>query len=317
MLDLTGCRVRTIDLMDTDERYLVLQLINRLYPKNPWSEAYFDWQYRQGPNGHAKLRVVEAGARIVSMYTATCKRLSLLGVERTAWMVQDVMTDPAFRGRGLLNHLATLFMADMEADNSCAYTFPNKYSENSFRRSGWTELMRVPIRIASTRQMVVDKQPRPVNSFEVETAGIWREAGIAVGVSRDPNYLNWRYGRPETGYSRFILGEENGILVLKIYDDGHRRIVHLCELFVRASFRQTLVGPTLAFVHAFARLNGAELITCWLPDGHSDLIQYERAGFMRDLANNRFIFVHGAKDVADKFVRGENWHLTQGDSDVY
>jgi hypothetical protein len=263
------------------------------------------------------VRIIESDGVVAAMYSATRKMLTLQGQERPAWMVQDVMTDSAFRGRGFLNHLATLFMAQMEADGSCGFTFPNKLSENSFRRRGWTEMMRVPLRIARARQMPVVNDPRPVAEFNAETAGIWREAAIPVGVFRNQAYLNWRYGRPETVYHRFILGDADGVVVLKIFSNGDLRTVHICELFVRAPSRPTLVGPTLAFVHSFATLNGAELVTCWLPDGHPDLPQYERAGFARDLANDRFVFTHGPRDVADVMGRADNWHLTQGDSDVY
>jgi hypothetical protein len=295
MVDLTGCRVREIDVADAGDRRLTLELINRLYPHIPWSEAHFDWQFRQGPSGPARVRVIEADGRMVATYVATRKTLSLEGQERPAWMVQDVMTDPAFRGRGFLNHLAMLFMADMAADGTCGYTFPNKQSENSFRRSGWTELMRVPVRIAAARPTAAVREPKPVISFKTETAGIWREAGFRIGVFCDRAYLNWRYGRPETVYSQFMIGDDDGVLVIKQFNDGQRRVVHICELFVRARSRSTLLGSALAFVHSFAVSNGAEILTCWLPDGHSDLAQYERAGFARDPGNDRFVFVHGPR----------------------
>jgi hypothetical protein len=317
MIDLTGCRIRNLDVADARDRRLTLELINRLYPHIPCTEAHFDWQFRQGPCGPAKVRVIEADGRLVSTYVATRKKLSLEGQECPAWMVQDVMTDPAFRGRGFLNHLAALFVADLDADGTCGYTFPNKLSENSFRRSGWTELMPVPLRIASTRPSQIVNRPKPVTSFAAETAGIWRDTGVPIGVFRDRAHLNWRYGRPATTYSRFTLGDEDGVLVLKVFDEEHRRIVHICELFVRAPARPVLVGPTLEFVHSFATIASAEIITCWLPNSHPDLNHYERAGFVRDSTNNRFVFARGPRDVIGAIGRADNWHITQGDSDVY
>ena len=315
--DLSGCCVRVISVTDVHDRKLALHLINRLYPHLPWSEEHFDWQFARGPCGQAKLRIVESGGSAVAMYAATRKRLSLNGGDTPAWMIQDVMTDPAFRGRGFLNHLAMLFMADMDSDRLCGYTFPNKLSENSFRRNGWTELMRVPLRTAKAQAATIAEPPRPVSTFEVETVEIWQAAGVGIGVVRDRDYLNWRYGRPDTEYFRFVLGDGDGVLVLKIFDAEERRILHICELFVREQSRQLLVERTLAFVHAFATANGADILTSWLPDGHPDLVHYSHAGFVRDDCNNRFIFVHGPAAMLSTICRAGSWHFSQGDSDVY
>lgn len=316
MSDLTGCSVRQIDVADAADRRATLGLINRLYPHIPWTEDHFDWQFRQGPCGPANVRVIEADGRVVSIYAATRKLLSVERKEFPAWMVQDVMTDPDFRGRGFLNHLATLFMEDMVREGACGYTFPNKSSENSFRRSGWVEAMRVPIRVASTRNFE-STAPVSVPSFEIEAGEIWSDAGLPIGVVRDRSYLNWRYGRPDTVYHRFVLGAGEGILVLKVFDDGAQKVVHICELFARAKVRSSIIKDGLKFVHFFATKHGAALVTCWLPSGHLDLAHYANSGFVRDMKNDRFVFAHGPSDVASLIRRSENWHITQGNSDVY
>ncbi len=71
-------------------------------------------------------------------------------------MVQDVMTHPNYRGRGFLHWLATVCLEDMRNDGAIGYTFPNKLSEGSFRRTGWAELSPIPLRSKDLR--LTDRQ---------------------------------------------------------------------------------------------------------------------------------------------------------------
>lgn len=265
--------------------------------------------------------MIDAGGRIVSLYVGTRKRLWLAGAARNAVMVQDVLTDPEFRGRGFLNRFATSFFDEIHRWRSLGYTFPNKLSENSFRRSGWVELCRIPI---IARPLTAGAGfPRStqisfheVDAFTAEIDEIWQQAGLPIGVLRDSAYLGWRYGRPDTTYRRFKIGDGAGYLVLKLYSRGDQRIMHVCDLVLRKAARPML--PTiLSEILALASESGAALLTAWVTVGHPYRTAYDTAGFRPDESNDRFAFVTGPKAELGLLATAAAWHLSQGDSDVY
>jgi len=313
--DLSGCLVRPATEEDLAS---LLDLMRLVIPHDPRTLDYCRWQYLQGPAGQAAMRVIECDGRPVALYVGTRKRLWVDGRVMPCFMVQDVLTHPDFRGRGFLNHLAGCFLADMNEADIPGFTFPNKLSENSFRRIGWTELMPVPLRLAAARPAVSGDESalQPVDAFGAEAGAIWETAGLRVGVLRDAAFLNWRYARPGTVYHRFLIAEGQGFLVLKVFDRGGKRIVHICDLVMRESARGRLPS-VLAAVHAFSHNQKAELVTCWLPDGHPYGVAYADSGFAGDPGNDRFSFTHGNPSLLPTLRQPDAWHLSQADNDIY
>jgi GNAT superfamily N-acetyltransferase len=310
--------VGTLRALGESDADAALALINEVQPHIPWSKETYRWQLLEGAAGPAMVRGVEHEGELVALYVATRKRLRFEGRVVAGCMVQDVMTHPTYRGRGLLNDMAKAFLAETNEGSIYAYTFPNKLSENSFRRSGWTELMGVPARHAAVRRDARGGTLTPVPAFADDVGAIWSASALRIGVERDAAFLRWRYARPGTVYHRFVLGAAGGagFCVLKIYERDDGRVVHVCDLVVREGDR-ALLADALASVHAFANEQGARTLTCWLPEGHPYAAAYADAGFTRDTTNDRFVFVHGPATSLATLATASAWHLTQGDSDVY
>ena len=313
MQDLAGCRLRPAA---ADDAQAILQLINVVQPALSWSSQDYEWQLLDGPVGPARVRVVECDNRIAALYVATRKRFRIDGRLVEACMVQDVMTHPEFRGRGFLNYMASAFKAEMRAWGVIGFTFPNKFSENSFRRTSWTELCRVPLRIAAVSPSSQAGLLLPVEGFDDNVVEIWDESGFRAGVHRDATFLRWRYGRPATTYHRFIAEDNAGFVVLKVYDQPDSRVVHICDLVVKQR-AGGLLGHILSEVHGFASASGASTLTCWLPQGHLYAGSFAAAGFMTGVETERFVFVDGPADLMPTLANPASWHLSQGDSDVY
>src|SRR4030095_1860066 len=91
------------------DKSAILALINVIQPHLPWSAEHYDWQLVQGPAGPAEVRVVECDDTLVSLYVGTRKHLWVDGEIRSGIMVQDVLTHPNYRGKGMLNALARSF----------------------------------------------------------------------------------------------------------------------------------------------------------------------------------------------------------------
>jgi hypothetical protein len=294
----------------------LLALINLIQPHVPWDEAHLRWQFFEPPAGPARLYVVRDGADIVSLYAAIAQRLRTPAGLAPAFMIQDVMTRPDFRGRGLLHLLGARCLEEIRADGATGYTFPNKLSEGSFRRTGWSEWGRVPARTAELREraeQAAQALVEPITGgFTEEDTAAWAASGLGVGVHRDAAFLDWRYRKPGATYERFRVRGGRGFLVLKVYDAPAGRTVHVCDLVLRADARDEL-APLLRFVLALASVRGARRVTAWLPDGHPYAAAFDEAGLRLDADSDRYVFLTGPTGVD----AGAPWHLTQGDSDVY
>jgi hypothetical protein len=54
-----------------------------------------------------------------------------------------------------------------------------------------------------------------------------------------------------------------------------------------------------------------------MPIGHPYRQTFEEFGFTREVNNDRFIFSTGPAPLLPTLTQQSNWHLSQGDSDVY
>lgn len=299
----------------------LLALINLVQPHVPWDRAHLDWQFFEPPSGQARLYVMRDAGAIVALYSAIPQRLWTGAGTVATWMVQDVMTQPAYRGRGFLHRLGERCLEELRADGATGYTFPNKQSEGSFRRLGWTEVGLVPRRTATVRRAArgptaararSDVRIEPVRGgpFAAAAMDAWTAAEVGVGVHRDAAFLNWRYHKPGATYDRFDVDAGRGFLVLKQFDGGDDgRVMHVCDLVLRADARD-LLDAVLEFAHQAAERAGADRLTAWLPAAHPYAPAFERAGLHLDADHDRYMFATGLPD-------GCAWHVTQGDSDVY
>ena len=294
----------------------LLALINLVQPHVPWDRAHLEWQFFAPPAGPARLYVVRDGSTIVSLYAAVAQRVTVAGQTVRGFMVQDVMTNPSYRGRGFLHQLGALCLEEIRAAGDVGYTFPNKLSEGSFRRNGWAEIGLVPRRGAPLPGPEPSAPPAPVQrleeAFDERATAIWEAAGLPTGVRRDAAFLRWRYGKPSARYERFLVDGEAGFVVLKTFDDGPTRIVHLCDVILRATARDQLPG-VLASVFDLARRRGARRLTAWLPAAHPYAPDFDKAGLLLE-EHDRYMLVTGPAEMA---VERQVWHVTQGDSDVY
>jgi hypothetical protein len=308
VVDLAGVEVGRAGPQDARA---LLDLINSIQPHIPWSEAHLRWQFFDPPAGPARLYVIRRAEKIVSLYSAIRQRVRVSGVVKSGWMVQDVMTDPPFRGRGFLNHLGQLCLSEIRAGSDVGYTFPNKQSEGSFRRSGWDELGRVPLRrknappvlgVATTCELT------RIENFSAAHERAWADSDVGAGVHRDLAFLQWRYSKPGQTYERYSVGAEAGFLVLKLYRGEDTTTLHICDLVVQSTARH-LVAPALEFAFRRAAAASAGSVTAWLPADHPYAGAFDDAGLMLEVEHDRYIFVTGGAGIP--------WHITQGDSDIY
>ena len=297
-----------------DDEPALLALINRIQPHVPWSREQFAWQYWSPPAGHARLYVARHGGDIVAQYAAVPYEFQAAPRRTTAWMVQDVMTDPTHRGRGLLHHLGQRCLEDIRSRGDVGFTFPNEKSAGSFRRSGWRDLCRVPARQMSLAA-VRATEASPLQPMEFSALSDSRlQLPVRSGVVRSARYLAWRYGKPKENYELFAAAT-GGFAVLKHYRDDGARVTHLCDLVTADS---DAVEGTLRSCAAMARAAGSDTLTAWLTDGHPHAGFYEAVGLtFSEPARDVHVFYVAPLELEAEMQSASEWHLTQGDSDVY
>src|ERR1700680_4648736 len=141
-----GSHIQICELSENDSGQ-ILGLINRIQPGTPWNSEHLRWQYLEPQAGPANLYGIrDPQGNLIAFYSAVAHRVKIGNQIIIARMVQDVMTHPDHRGRGYLHQLAEECLENIIQSGEVAYTFPNQKSENSFRRTGWTELGRGPWR---------------------------------------------------------------------------------------------------------------------------------------------------------------------------
>ena len=315
-LNLENCSMRMGNIKDVND---ILDLINLVQPKNPWSYEYLIWQYFSS-YGHANLYLITNNEKIVSLYASVKKKIYVNGKTKDAFMIQDVITHPDFRGRGFLNYLGKLCVDDIINSKSFAYVFPNKLSENSFRRNGWMELTKIPLR---TKEIIFDDKnfktsevfENKIEQFDDISTKIWNNSGLNIGLHRDNLFLNWRYSRPSTKYFKFYLKNDKGFFILKMFENNNQKKLHILDLVVCKTARN-LIMDTLQFIQQFAVVHSVNMITCWLSKYHPYSDVFDKFGLLLDTNLDRFAFVINPENEKE-FSDIARWHLSQGDSDVY
>lgn len=310
----------------------VRDLINLVYPQAPWSKDYLKWQYLDNPAGKARVWVAKHHNKIISSYAAVPHHLWFENKITTAWMVQDVLTDPDFRGKGLLHTLSHKCSSEIVTPAyPLNYTFPNQFSHKSFMRNGWEVGFRIPLRVFDPAQTVEslnrDDQKYAFaeispSSAELDDLSARAQKQFKYSVVRHRDYILWRYAqRPDAKYFFYGVRESGKLIsmaILKYFEIApDNTVAHICDFIVDPA-HENVVSLLLKKAIEFAREYSANKLTAWLPLQHGHEKYYDRIGFKLDETLDRWLVVgvsdsNKSADAKDS----KNWNLSMGDSDVY
>jgi GNAT superfamily N-acetyltransferase len=284
----------------------VLALVNIVQPHAPWDRSHFRWQFRDVPHGPAMVFGAYDEDRLVGLYCTVPAMLEAGGSAAVrAARVQDVMTHPDWRGRGILHALASMCLTWLTAEHISGYAFPNESSYRSFVRLGWNGEQRVPWWHSEPEAGGSgDHDAVQYESHDESATAIWEASAPEGAIRRDAAYLNWRYARPGQQYVKFLLGGE-AVLVLKQYG----ATVHVCDLFAPASSAGA-IGNALRFARRWAHQRGAQRVTAWLARDHRWAAEFVRGGMIWEDGVTRAIVTLPA---AGKEVR----YVSHSDNDIY
>ena len=290
-------------LADDGDVPQVLALANEVQPHAPWTAETFAWQFRQPPSGPALLFVARGAGRIVGLYCAVRGTLDAGGATVATARVQDVMTMPAWRGRGVLHALAERCRDWLLDEGIAGYAFPNEHSHRSFVRAGWDVATAVPWWRGGAAELGQTIDAAECDVFDERATEIWDAAKAGVAIRRDAAYLNWRYARPGQKYAKFLVGDET-VLVLKRYNGS----VHVCDVFAPAASRGAITHA-LRFAQQWAAQQGAQTVTAWLCPGHRDAPQFAEAGLVSQPDTGRY--------VVTLTTPGSCFYVSHSDNDIF
>jgi len=322
----------TFDSLLEDQSGELLAIYQKFFPPLGWSPTYFRWQYYENPSGAAKVWVARERGSIVASYTAIPHRMYANGRVATGWRVQNVVTLPEHRGRGLYHRLAAIAARELfNGDHPLNFAFPNERSKNGFIRTGWKAAFRLPLKT----KVIRDAPPSahlsaivtPLTQFDADSERIWEAHRKRLGfaVERSSSYLNWRYfSNPKSEYSSFRLdsGKNAAIMTLKFYtrEDG-MRFSHLCDFFQSEPDSALTESAFKQWIDASVGRDCREM-SCWCVTGSGMEAVLSGAGFTEKEGFDRWMVLNAHTSAFEPATTGRydqesSWHLVMGDSDVY
>jgi hypothetical protein len=342
--------VSEIDLSNARDISGLFELWDAVYPGV--LARKFEWLYRNGPAGPARVWVIRASdGAVAGAATVFPRQVRVEGVARRAGLAGDFLIHPGHRVLGPAMSLQRRICADATKDwVEFLYGFPNLTAEGIFLRAGFTPLARrmrwvMPIRTAANflelsggatwgpvAAPVADQALRFGRWISGRTPGIrYRESSevddrfeqiwnhnsrlAKVAIERSATYLRWRYLDAPVGPFTVIeaLSTDGALLGYAI-----GRIVEgdveVCELV--AEDPATRGGLTLA-LWRWGRLQGAQRLEHFVGENTFSAAQVSPAGFVERPCRHR-VLIYIPRDHADYVLLANpaNWWLVQSDGDT-
>jgi len=281
--------------------------------------AVWEWQYAHA-EPPALVVIADDGGTVAGYYHVLLCTLRYRGRLRTAAMVQDVATLPAYRGQGMFRALGGFALERMRSRGvDLVYTFPNARSLPSFLRDhAYTVAGRVPVRVAplavgrllaerarlgaagralgalaeplwqalrarGTAPAAGETVTRLARADErVEAVAREFAQAVTVGLERSARYLGWRFLEKPTGAYELWGLERGGALVAYLATRIAAMFSTTCLLLMDLGCRAGEEAALLRLVGA--RLAAAQTAGASLAVAmglHPFFARLGRAGFVR------------------------------------
>lgn len=303
----------------------LLYFLQPLYPTLGWTKEFMKWLYFNNPAGEAKIWICLDGKKLVGSVTALPHVLWLGDYKVIGYRVQDVLTDPNYRGRSIYRNLSEACYAFLDKDETAThFTFPNEKSDRVFRTSGWAAVGEIPLwEINPHKQngrIVLPIGCQQLSMFSNKEENTWdfmRREGV-IGLDRNVAFLNWKYfGNPRAKYQCYRVDrkESNVVFILKKFHSETGDIFfHICDLFY-SRFNKDVLKDIFSFILAKATAEKSHIVTTWLSPTHKLADFLTSIGFNYSPVTSRSYFLRSSNKAAD--FNFSSWNIRMGDSDVY
>ena len=162
-----------------------------------------------------------------------------------------------------------------------------------------------------------------VKGFDARFDDFWavQEKIYEIAVTRDSEYLNWRYVAGPTPYKVFCVEKEEngkikGFIVLSCYDEEVRR-GRIVDLLVEVDNEQITNLLLTEAINYFID-EKVDVITCWMLEQWPAFDSLKKKGFKRRETNHDLMVRSYTTGLGKEYVADSSrWYMTMGDSDYF
>lgn len=317
-------------------------------------KQWWQWMYRDGPLGPARIFVVEAKQRIIGHTAMIFVPIKIRDQVTRSTHGVDLMVHPDYRRQGLFITLHTNLLGAVSARRGgISYGTPNDQSRPGFvKRLSLMEICEVPRLLKVVDWGIVLKsryripvfigkllgsawermtgcvslgkdigiEIEEVFSFDERIDKFWEKASKMkdIMVIKDMKYLNWRYvAKPGKEYKILIAKKQQeivGYTVLKVEKNVPPRGYIVDLLIVPGESRVAEALITRAIRHL--KEDGAATVSCWMLPDTPYYRTLKKLGFVRRTGPLLCARIFDPNIPKEFVTNAANWYYAMGDGDV-
>jgi hypothetical protein len=318
----------------------ILSLFRTVFGKER-SPAYWQWQFRDNPEGRQILLAVTEEGEIVGQCAGIPVRVAIGNNTHALSQMVDQMAHPRFRqglkrpGLQLALFLGFFreFMGPGRGDMVYGFPIP-EYERLIARLAGTRVLQPVTALVGDLRdghQGVVARMLRRryrisrVDRFDPLVDRLWQRCRphLPLAIIRDSGYLNWRYADcPEKSYILLLAtdrwtGTPEGLAVLRpgLLEAPDAPVTLLMDWLAPVE-SSTLAGALLMHCHKVAVTAGRPQVRAWFPEYTHEYRLLRQLGYYREPTMYHLTANFFNDEIAVEWAR-THWFYTMGDSDIF
>ena len=317
---------------------------------------YFDWQYRDNPNGKAVILLArdnELNNMIIGTNTILPLKLIIDGEIVTSSLGCNVQVHPDYRKKNIFSNLLSS-MPDSALTNqiSSLFAIPNDNSFKAFINEGSIEIAHLPLLIKPIRLSEYFGVPlkqilkpfdifwKNVNSFSniEELSGNFDDSfqnlvrktskRISIINNRSTEFLNWRYkNHPTQKYQVFILKinrELIGYIITKIHYIDKKKIGIILDYMVDSDYKDKTQLQNLIYkaISNF-RENNVSIAIATIGNSllENQLLRdcgfFNAPSFLKPVSLHFIVQTFNDDSKNTKLKIFDNWFFVFGDYDVF
>jgi len=340
-----------------DEKQEILNLTKKNFGNVDITKAsYFDWQYRDNPNGKAIVLLARddnSKNSLVGTNTIIPQKLLVNGEIITSSLACNVQVHSDYRKKHLFSNLL-LSMPNFALTNDIhsLFAIPNNNSFNAFINEGSTEITHLPLLIKPIKLSKYFGTPikqilKPFDIFwknkktfsdidelnddfdnSFENLAKKTSERVSVMNGRTKEFLNWRYrNHPTQKYQIFthkINNELIGYIITKIHYIEKKKIGIILDYMINSDYEDTTQFKNLIY-KAISNFWENDVSIAIATSGNMLLENQllRSCGFFTAPSFLKPVSLHFIVQIFDddtqhiKLKKFENWFFVFGDYDVF
>lgn len=337
------------------EKQEILELTKKIFGdvdiSNP---SYFDWQYRNNPNGKAIVLLAQDDSndnKIVGTNTIIPTKLLIEEEEILSSLACNVQVHSDYQKQGVFSKLlSSMSLLAKKQEISSLFAIPNENSFNSFINEGSTEIIQLPLLVRPLKFSRYFNSPfaKILKIFEffykikISSDNVEEFDGnfenfekllqkiskrVPIIQNRSKEYLKWRYlDHPTRKYQIYVLKKDDeliGYIIIKIHTLNNKKIGVILDYVVDSNVSEESLKSLIekALDYFWENNVSVAISTC-----RSGLLEYKllrRHGFfnipsfLKPESLHFIVRLFESNEKLKTLTEFDNWFFTFGDYDVF